>query len=558
MASFQGNTSADFTTMAASNFATNSNSSTNFTLVASTTQEPVCMEEDPISSPELGYLTVAMGVILLGENLLLMIIIVRNHTLHTNTNILVASLAVTDILIGVQCCIMGLLNWPGGLRHWFRLGPSEFNVLDSMANSANFTFLIISMFHLTVLSVDRYFFVSWPFRYKRYVTRRRVIATAAGIWCTGIVYMLLPLVLFQTSQDEDNCTEFDIPHAYGEIPLTSVYFICLGVVFASTVGLARIACKHRRRRGRLLAQGRAPQNASDTGGNPADKHDKSKTSNKPTCTRQMKSDGDNIHTGQMTVTLEAIDTMLRKEVGNPANLNHSTPQNAKSVLKNHNERNNSFNNSHLLSSTNNFSHTLNGDTTKSQTGQINFANRAKKKISLSLPITTPVLTTESTFQETQKTHMDSACGTDSTACTTEANYPIAVASITGPISKLPEVDGQHSTPFQKNARPEVDSSTTKLFSKGNVKIIKFVLVMFGCFLVCTFPPLVTLMMEDIIASQTFSPTTIHALYFMLASNSAMNFLIISYMNKDFRAALIRSLPLCTFCCPTKYTANQSK
>ena len=61
-------------------------------------------------------------------------------------------------------------------------------------------------------------------------------------------------------------------------------------------------------------------------------------------------------------------------------------------------------------------------------------------------------------------------------------------------------------------------------------------------------PLTTFLLNNTVETTLFPKSVTPAMYLVLASNSGMNFLIITYMNKDFRAALVQTIPCCRLVC----------
>ena len=118
----------------------------------------------------LASVAVIVGVMLLCENILLITVIARTRSLHTNTNILVASLAVTDVLVGVHVCVMGLSEQPEGLRSWLRLSTTGIRMIDSFLTGLNYSLATVSIGHLAALALDRYLYVLWPLHYHIRVT----------------------------------------------------------------------------------------------------------------------------------------------------------------------------------------------------------------------------------------------------------------------------------------------------------------------------------------------------------------------------------------------------
>ncbi|GFO22331.1 5-hydroxytryptamine receptor 1a [Plakobranchus ocellatus] len=227
-----------------------------------------CIEEGLPDA--LSYFIILVGVTLLCENLLLIYVIGRTRSLHSITNILVASMGLTDVLVGAQGCIMGLISLPNGLRSWLNLTPSDVHVFDSFMISLSTGLVSVSILHVSLLAVDRYLYILWPFHYTRRVTRSRVLFTAGGIWMLGLGYVLLLTIQLQNEKFRTLCIISQTPVAYTYWPFFINYFLCLIVVIACTFGTTKIALDHRRkRRMRMLGQVAAINWQSDTNIGPA-------------------------------------------------------------------------------------------------------------------------------------------------------------------------------------------------------------------------------------------------------------------------------------------------
>ncbi|GFR63282.1 7TM GPCR domain containing protein [Elysia marginata] len=384
----------------------------NLELDKGTTKES-CEPDEFYISPTIENVAFFTGVFLICENLLMVYIIGRTRALHTNTNILVASLAFTDIMIGTQCFMMGLTGYIDDLRSLLRRRPTQNRLFHSVLTSL----VLVSISHLAVLSVDRYLFVLWPFRYPFRITERRVLIIAVGIWILGLTYMAFSVVVYLDPNYQVNCLVVDAPFAYGDGPLLCVYFMCLVVLIASTSGLSRLALAHTRKREML--EGKDIQ--SD--------HGKRKGE------IERKQDVYSITSGVVeSLTLQTISVILHK------------------------------------------------------------AAKETRHINLS----------------------------DASVMNVHETNPEKVSSL-----ELKE-RYQHHTQVQRK---------TNLFKRTKLKILKFVLVILGCYLVCSIPSVLRITIKTILRTDYLSGTVDHVAGLMLVANSGMNFFIMVQLNRDFRAAL---------------------
>ncbi|RUS75580.1 hypothetical protein EGW08_016644 [Elysia chlorotica] len=216
--------------------------------IADTTPGFGCQDEDLFLPGSLRYILIVFGLVLMIENISMIVTIARHRKLRTNSNILVASLAFSDVLIGLLCFEMGLISEPGGVRSNIRLSEFAQRTFDTLGSGTNCGLIAISMVHLAALSVDRYLFLLWPLHYHHRVTQRRVAMAAAAIWTLGCGYTLLPIGLYAHPQYHTRCIIHNTPVEYEGAPLTCILVSCITVVSVCTFGIAKLAFGHSRKR----------------------------------------------------------------------------------------------------------------------------------------------------------------------------------------------------------------------------------------------------------------------------------------------------------------------
>ncbi|KAK3776467.1 hypothetical protein RRG08_023819 [Elysia crispata] len=456
-----------------------------------------CASNGYYVSPLIDNMIFLFGVTLIAENLLMICVIYSNRVLHTNTNILVASLTFTDVMIGFQCFMMGL-NAHVGLRSWLRHRPTQERIFHSLITGVNYGLILISRVHLAVLSVDRYFFVRWPFRYSLRVTKRRVVVTAIGIWTIGIIYMILSIVMYLDPQFHVNCIVVNAPFAYAGGPLMCVYFICLIIVIASTVGLSKLALDNGRKRGILKAQGAI--------------QDIGKRKNKGKLDYNISLAV--IPTGFIpSLTLQMI-TCINNKSGLRSSADKCQPGDSPDAVVNengplqyincrinsciihHSQRSNTLQEDPIIFDENNAI----GDAIKNNS---TYAGRAQGF--------------EFDIKEMAFTNFHGACS--------------------GRVHEIKCTPLRISNSLVQNTGVE---GNKKLLMRTKLKILKFVLVILGCYLTCTFPFILRMIITDLAHIGQLSGTVEHVLSLMLTANSGMNFFIMAQLNKDFRKAIIKS------------------
>ncbi|XP_040913502.1 trace amine-associated receptor 13c-like [Toxotes jaculatrix] len=129
-------------------------------------------------------------------NLLVIISISHFRQLHTSTNLLLLSLAVSDFLVGLLLMPVRILLIEGC---WF-LG----NVICGLFNYASFILTSASVGNMVLISVDRYVAICEPLCYPTKVTHRRVKISVCLCWACSVLYNGVILNVFLKHPDAYN------------------------------------------------------------------------------------------------------------------------------------------------------------------------------------------------------------------------------------------------------------------------------------------------------------------------------------------------------------------
>ena len=155
------------------------------------------------------------GVLIFLENLLTILVILRIPNLRTKTNMIIFSLAVTDFLTGIIMMIDGeifLQNFP-------------------IATACTILWIlwltppITSIFHLVVVTLDRYIAILYPLHYHVYFTTQRIIACLIFCWVT-------PLVLTTSLTTH---VKWKVSRALMDTPVQLSYLLVLAIVPLSLI-----------------------------------------------------------------------------------------------------------------------------------------------------------------------------------------------------------------------------------------------------------------------------------------------------------------------------------
>lgn len=120
------------------------------------------------------FLYLIVLVTILGNILVLMA--VKNHKrLQTVFNIYVVNLALTDVLVAVTAVSFYTLDnilgyWPFG------------RIMCGLWIFFDYGMTFVSVFTLCIISVDRFWAVSWPVHYRSHHNKKKALGMITGVW----------------------------------------------------------------------------------------------------------------------------------------------------------------------------------------------------------------------------------------------------------------------------------------------------------------------------------------------------------------------------------------
>lgn len=180
------------------------------------------------------------SIIVSVESILVVVIICRTKALHTNSDIIVGCLSLTDILLCASYTAHGVKSLAGST-----LSKSQKNYLVSFLCGACYGGVLISITHLGFAAIDRYVQIAYPFYYIKHMTKRRLFKKLLAIWLIGGMYTLTPLFLYFYRQNSETCILLHPPLAYFFILFTG-YLANIMIVFISYLKIARLAFQHKK------------------------------------------------------------------------------------------------------------------------------------------------------------------------------------------------------------------------------------------------------------------------------------------------------------------------
>lgn len=138
---------------------------------------------------QMGLVTFILLVIIIGTiigNSLVCIAVGIVRKLQTPSNLLILSLAVSDLLVAVL--VMPFVTTYQVMGYW-GLG----DVVCSLFTSLDVILCTASILNLCMISVDRYFVITRPFQYAMKRTPKRMGIMIAGVWLSSVLISIPPL-----------------------------------------------------------------------------------------------------------------------------------------------------------------------------------------------------------------------------------------------------------------------------------------------------------------------------------------------------------------------------
>lgn len=142
----------------------------------------------PRSYFDVGYdsCLITLSVLIIAINVLVLLLFIRRRPLRTKTNLLLVSLSVSDLM-------MGLLGIPMNTACNALVGYKSFSGL-CITSAAVYRFIAVStIFHILIITGERYVSVIYPFRYMTIVTKRRTVTLISSVWFFSLFMALIQL-----------------------------------------------------------------------------------------------------------------------------------------------------------------------------------------------------------------------------------------------------------------------------------------------------------------------------------------------------------------------------
>lgn len=155
----------------------------------------------------------------IGGNLLTIAAFIRNRRLRTQSNMLVLSLAICDLLF--SCTVMPSSATEIAVDHTKTVAPFACGLTAHL--SCSLSFLSVEM--LTLMALNRYFRIAKPASYVKLFTKKSVIIFSVLAWICGIIFGVVTLLMSDWLLQYLEPIGICIPHGVPLVLLVS-FMIC--------------------------------------------------------------------------------------------------------------------------------------------------------------------------------------------------------------------------------------------------------------------------------------------------------------------------------------------
>ena len=173
-------------------------------------------------------LHVVLTILIAITNSLFLITLIRKHSLHSASNILLGALCISDLLVGLLLEPVSIVQLVNLIQH--QVSPQLFRIHVFLA----YMLIGLSFAYMAVISCDRYFAICYPYKYLKYATNTLAVKTC------GLVFVLLLssiLISFLVA-----LAQFDLVLYLSGTILSTIGFL---VIIISNCKVLQVLLKHR-------------------------------------------------------------------------------------------------------------------------------------------------------------------------------------------------------------------------------------------------------------------------------------------------------------------------
>uniref|UniRef100_A0A3Q1EWB5 Trace amine-associated receptor 13c-like n=1 Tax=Acanthochromis polyacanthus TaxID=80966 RepID=A0A3Q1EWB5_9TELE len=144
-------------------------------------QSTKCLRRSRSEAVLLYTLLSSISVITVALNLLVIISISHFKQLHTPTNVLLLSLAVSDLLVGLLVMPVETVRF---IETCWLLG----DLMCALSYMTGFTLTSASVGNMVLISMDRFVAICYPLQYPNKITRSRAQVSVSLCWACSLLY----------------------------------------------------------------------------------------------------------------------------------------------------------------------------------------------------------------------------------------------------------------------------------------------------------------------------------------------------------------------------------
>lgn len=191
----------------------------------------------------LAYVHFVIGTYIIVSNGLVVTAIRKFSYLRTRAFMYIASLACTDLCVG-------LIEWSVGLHNHDILAAWFDRTAPACVGMFSFAFFSVacSMFNMVLIALDRFLFIMQPFYYTSQVTGTKVKLAILLVWILAAVWGSVPLYIHTYDvSTEPHCTmQAAIPSVYRAYSNVPIVFTCALVTGFVYIFIGRKALEHQK------------------------------------------------------------------------------------------------------------------------------------------------------------------------------------------------------------------------------------------------------------------------------------------------------------------------
>ena len=135
---------------------------------------------------------ICTGVAIIFINIFVISIFMVHKRMRSNANIIICSMAVTDLLTGMVTISAGIVKW----TDWFHVPTLVCRLLDSV----DIWVAMASLAHVLAVNAERYLAIVFPLKYRHITSASRIRLILLGIWIVTLVEAILHTIVIEVEE----------------------------------------------------------------------------------------------------------------------------------------------------------------------------------------------------------------------------------------------------------------------------------------------------------------------------------------------------------------------